>query len=120
MERRPAAHLHAHFGTNSATVALLALAFFSCSVPARRAAAPLASGMAAMLWAVSDGCEATAQQVRQFRPADQRAETWVAALVNRFESDAQGLGDLPGRWEAGEGVCGAHLTVAALLRGGAP
>lgn len=83
-------------------------------------AAPMASAMAAMLWAVSGDCSVPSQTIRQFRPADQHAETWAAALVNQFESDAQSFGNLPGRWEAGERVCGAELTVAGLLRSAAP
>ena len=83
-------------------------------------AAPVATAMAAMLWAVTGDCSAAGQTIRRFRPADQRAETWAAALVNQFESDAQGVGNLPGRWEAGERVCGADLTVAGLLRRVAP
>lgn len=82
-------------------------------------AAPVATAMAAMLWAVAGDCSAAGQTIRQFRPADQRAEAWAAALVNQFESDAQGVGNLPGRWEARERVCGSDLTVAALLRSAA-
>jgi hypothetical protein len=79
-------------------------------------AAPVAAGMIAMVSAVAGDCTLTTQTIREFRPADQRADTWAAALVNQYESEAQGLGNLAERWEVGQGVCGANLTVAALLR----
>lgn len=83
-------------------------------------AAPMAAGMAAMLWAVAGDCSASKQAIQRTRPADQYVSTWVSTLVNEFESEVHGSAKLAQRWQDGQGVCSANLTVAALLRQSPP
>jgi hypothetical protein len=87
-------------------------------------AAPLGSGLAAMLLAVAtpaagqSACAGALMALRNDRPPRQSATEWVDQLVERFEDDVGALHDWHTRWQAGAAVCGFRVNVATLLRQG--
>lgn len=83
-------------------------------------AAPIVTAASAMLIALLSGADALCSQGRavlgQYKPPDQDVPGWLAYHVNRFESGLVDKAALRTEWLAGGSVCGATVTVNALLR----
>lgn len=83
-------------------------------------AAPVVTAASAMLIALLSGEDASCSQGRtvlgQYKPLGQDVPGWLVYHVNRFESGLVGKEALRAKWLAGGNVCGATVTVNALLR----
>jgi Subtilase family len=93
---------------------------FNLSPSGTSYSAPVVTAASAMLFTLFSGadtyCSLTRMELTGFKPLNKSLEEWLSFHLNRFEENISSGSNLRLNWIANSSICGANVTVNALLR----